>query len=193
MRKLFALALAALISLPLLNGCAAPVIVAGGAVAGATAMDRRDPEVILNDKAITLDVEKAIYTDNAIKHHIHVNVSSYNGVVLLTGETATANIRQQVVEHTQRVQHVRKIYNETIVAPNADHASRRQDAWITTKVKAGLVATKEISGLHFKVVTENQIVYLMGIVSKAEGDTAASVAQRVRGVKQVVKIFEYSS
>jgi len=191
MRRLAALALTGLISLTCLYGCAAPVIVAGGAVAGATAMDRRDPEVILNDKAITLDAEKAIYTDDTIKHQVHVNISSYNGFVLLTGEVATDGIRRRVIDHVQHVQHVRKIYNETVIAPNADYQSRRDDSWITTKVKAALVAVKEINGLHFKVVTERQIVYLMGIVSKQEGDIAAREAQRVRGVKQVVKIFEY--
>ena len=191
MRKLTALALACLISLPLLNGCAAPLIVAGGAVAGATVMDRRDAETVLNDRAISLDVEKAIYTDKAIKNQIHVSVTSYNGAVLLTGEVATNNIRQQVVSHAQHVQHVRKIYNETIVGPSADHQSRRQDLKITTKVKAGLIAAKEINGMHFKVATENQVVYLMGIVSQKEGDIAAIVTQKVRGVKQVVKLFEY--
>ena len=191
MRKLTALILFALIGLPTLYGCAAPLLVAGGAAVGVTVMDRREPDIVLNDKAITFDIEKAIYTDESIKHHIHVNAVSYNGVVLLTGETTTANMRQKVVEHTQKVQHVRKIYNETIVAPSADHQSRRQDAWITTKVKAGLIAAKEINGMHFKVVTESQTVYLMGIVSKKEGNIAATVAQKVRGVKQVVKIFEY--
>ncbi len=191
MRKFTALFLFGIISLPSLYGCAAPFIVAGGAAVGVTVMDRREPDVVLNDKAITLDIEKAIYTDASLKHQVHVNVASYNGSVLLTGETATADIRQKVVEHVQKIQHVRKIYNETIVGPNADHQSRRQDAWITTKVKTGLIAAKEINGMYFKVVTESQIVYLMGIVSKEEGKIAATVAQKVRGVKQVVKIFEY--
>ncbi|HHJ81314.1 MAG TPA: BON domain-containing protein [Candidatus Tenderia electrophaga] len=180
-----------LISAILISGCAAPVLVAGGAIAGATAVDRRDANTIIDDSKIALSIEEKIYTDDRIRRHIHVNVTSYNGVVLLTGEIPTMEMRKIVVNHAQHVAKVKKIYNETIIAPASDFKSRRQDTWITTKVKSALLSEKNINGLHFKVVTENQIVYLMGLVSRTEGDIAANAVRQVKGIKQIIKLFEY--
>ena len=181
----------ALISAVLISGCAAPVIVAGGALAGAAVVDRRDANAIVDDNNITLTIEEKIYTDDSIKRHIHVNVTSYNGIVLLTGEVPTTELRSAVVRHAQHAKKVKQIHNETIIAPASDFKSRRQDTWITTKVKSALLSEKNINGLHFKVVTENQIVYLMGLVTREEGDIAANAARQVNGVKQIIKLFEY--
>jgi len=180
-----------LISAILISGCAAPVIVAGGAIAGAAVVDRRDANAIIDDNKIALKIEEKIYTDESIRRHIHVNVTSYNGVVLLTGEIPTTEMRNAVVSHAQHVAKVKQIHNETIVAPASDFSSRRQDTWITTKVKSALLSEKKINGLHFKVVTENQIVYLLGLVSRTEGDIAANAVRQVKGIKQIIKLFEY--
>ncbi len=180
-----------LISTTLVSGCAAPVIVAGGALAGAAVTDRRDASTIIDDRSIVLKIEEKIYTDDRIRRHIHVNVTSYNGVVLLSGEIPTMEMRKIIVNHAQHVAKVKKIYNETIIAPASDFKSRRQDTWITTKVKSALLSEKNINGLHFKVVTENQIVYLMGLVSRTEGDIAANAVRQVKGIKQIIKLFEY--
>ncbi len=180
-----------LISTILISGCAAPVIVAGGAIAGAAAVDRRDANTIIDDNNISLKIEEKIYTDDSIRRHIHVNVNTYNGVVLLTGEVPTTEMRNVVVSHAQHVAKVKQINNETIVAPASDFKSRRQDTWITTKVKSTLLSEKKINGLHFKVVTENQIVYLLGLVTRTEGDIAANAVRQVDGVKQIIKLFEY--
>ncbi len=175
-----------------LYGCAAgPAIVAGGAVVGAAAVDRRDTTTMVDDNTIELKIKAAIYTDDTLKRDVHVNVTSYNRVVLLTGETPTAAMRDKVVHHAQQVDKVKKIYNETIVAPPSEFASRRQDTWITTKVKSTLLNTEGIKALNIKVVTENQIVYLMGLVTRAEGDIAADKARQVKDIKQIVKLFEY--
>ena len=180
-----------LISAVLVSGCAAPALVAGGALAGAAVVDRRDARTIIDDNNITLKIEEKIYTDESIRRHIQVNVTSYNGVILLTGEIPTTEMRNMVVSHAQHVAKVKQIHNETIVAPASDFKSRRQDAWITTKVKSALLAEKKINGLHFKVVTENQIVYLMGLVTREEGNIAANAARQVNDVKQIIKLFEY--
>jgi len=180
-----------LISAILISGCAAPVIVAGGALAGATVADRRDANTIIEDNNIALKIEEKIYTDESIRRHIHVNVTSYNGVVLLTGEIPTTEMRNAVVSHAQHVAKVKQIHNETIVAPASEFRSRRQDTWITTKVKSALLSEKNINGLHFKVVTENQVVYLLGLVSRTEGDIAANAVRQVEGIKQIIKLFEY--
>lgn len=183
--------LAAFTSIVLLSGCAAPVIIAGGAIAGAAVADRRDANTIIDDNNISLKIEEKIYTDESIKRHIHVNVASYNGLVLLTGEIPTAEMRNVVVSHAQHVAKVKQIHNETIIAPASEHSSRRQDTWLTTKVKSALLSEKQINGLHFKVVTENQIVYLLGLVTRAEGEIAANAARQIDGIKQIIKLFEY--
>ena len=191
MLKLLRLTIITLITAVSVYGCAAPAIVAGGAVAGATAVDRRNTEEIVTDSNIELKIKEAIYTDESIKRHIHVNVTSYNGAVLLSGEIPTADMRDKVVRYAQRVDKVKKIYNETVVAPVSEFKSRRQDTWLTTKVKSILLGTKHINALHFKVVTENQVVYLMGMVTEEEGNIATNAIRQVDGVKQIVKLFEY--
>lgn len=186
------LILVALITAVALYGCAAgPAIVAGGAVVGAAAVDRRDTATMVDDNTIELKIKEAIYTDDTLKRDVHVNVTSYNRVVLLTGETPTAAMRDTVVRHARHVDKVKKIYNETIAAPPSAFASRRQDTWITTKVKSTLLNTEGIKALNIKVVTENQIVYLMGLVTREEGDLAADKARQVKDIKQIVKLFEY--
>ncbi len=193
MSKLFSLLIVSLISIVTLSGCAAPALVAGGAAAGAMAVDRRDTQAIVDDNNIVLKIKEAIYTDESIKRDIHVNVTSYNGAVLLSGETPTMAMRDKVVRHAQHVAKVKRIYNETIVAPVSEFKSRREDAWITTKAKSVLLGTKNINSMQFKVVTENQIVYLMGLVSEEEGTIAANAVRQVEGVKQIVKLFEYKT
>ena len=181
----------ALLTLSTLYGCAAPVLVAGGAAAGATAADRRTTGTVVEDNAIELKAQESIYTDDRLKKQVHVNITSYNGIVLLTGEAPTQEMSDAVVSHVQHVAKVRRIYNEIIIAPPSSLADRSQDTWITTKVKARLLGNKEVEGLVFKVVTEHRIVYLMGMVSQAEGDAAAKLARDVDGVQQIVKMFEY--
>ncbi|ALP52317.1 hypothetical protein Tel_03690 [Candidatus Tenderia electrophaga] len=182
----------ALVSLISLYGCAAgPAIIAGGAVVGAAAVDRRATTTMVDDNSIELKIKEAIYTDDSLKRDVNVSVTSYNRVVLLTGEVPTAEMRARVVRHAQHVDKVKKIYNETIVAPQSEFASRRLDTWITTKVKSTLLNTEGIKALNIKVVTENQIVYLMGLVTRAEGDIAANKARQVKDIKQIVKLFEY--
>ncbi len=182
MTKLASLLVISLISIVTLSGCAAPAIVAGGAAAGVMAVDRRDTQAIVDDNNIVLKIKEAIYTDESIKRDIHVNVTSYNGAVLLSGETPTMAMRDKVVRHAQHVAKVKRIYNETIVAPVSEFKSRREDAWITTKAKSALLGTKNINSMQFKVVTENQIVYLMGLVSEEEGTIAANAVRQVEGV-----------
>lgn len=186
-----ALVITTLIAAPMLHGCAAPVLMAGGAAAGAAAGDRRTTGTLVEDNAIELKAQEAIYTDDQLKRQVHINVTSYSGIVLLTGEAATEEMRNAVVNLVQRVPKVRQIHNEIAVAPPSSLAERSQDSWITTKVKARLLGNKEVAGLTIKVVTERGIVYLMGMVSQDEGEAATQFARQVEGVREIVKIFEY--
>jgi osmotically-inducible protein OsmY len=191
MRHLLALVSLSLISLATLYGCAAPVIV-GGAAAGAVVVnERRSAGSVLDDEAIELKIQELIYTDESLKHKVHVNVNCFNGFVLLSGEVPTQEMRAKVVRYAQSVGKVRRIYNETVIGPQSEFKARRHDVFITTKVKAALLANKKVSGLSIHVTTEAQTVYLMGLVTEKEGNLAADVVRHVQGVKQVVKLFEY--
>ena len=172
-------------------GCAAPVVVAGGAVAGAAVADRRSGNAILDDQTIQLQISKAIYKDKALKKDVHVNVTSFNGVVILTGEAPNANQRQQAAEHARRVDKVNRVYNELLLAPRSTLESRSRDALLCTKLKSVLIGVKNVNPLHIKIVCEVQNIYLMGIVSREEATAATEALRRVEGVKQVLTYFEY--
>lgn len=188
-------AIAALLAVALtstLTGCPAPLLVAGGAAAtvgGAT--ERRDAKTLVDDQSIELQVSNAIHSDPELDKQTHINVVSYNRSVLLTGEAPTEELLTRAVELTRRIDGVKLVHNEVLVAEPSNLSSRSKDSWITTKVKSGLFAAQDISSQNIKVVTENQTVFLLGIVTHAEADIATDIARQVDGVQQVVTLFEF--
>ncbi len=190
LRLLFILPLACLAGLALV-GCAAVVI---GAVAGAgtlVAMDRRSESVRAGDQAIESKVMKAVAERWNVGTGVHLNVTSYDGKVLLTGEVPTLAIRDEIGKIATSPQYVRSVTNELLVGPETLIAARTQDTYITSKVKARLIEAKKFDANNVKVVTERRVVYLMGLVSPTEGDAAAEVAASTSDVVRVVKLFEY--
>ncbi|GAB4289555.1 MAG: division/outer membrane stress-associated lipid-binding lipoprotein [Thiohalomonadaceae bacterium] len=177
--------------LTLLQGCA-PVIV-GGAAAGAVAVadDRRTTGTIIDDQGIELKIGKAINDNAELREQTHINITSFNGVVLLSGEAATAAQRRQVEKLAAAVAKVRRVVNHIIIGPVSSLASRSRDSWLTTKVKSQLLGDKDVPGNQIKVLTEAQTVYLMGMVTRNQGDRAGEIARHTSGVKRVVKLFEY--
>lgn len=119
----------------------------------------------------------------------HVSVISYNGVVLLVGQVPTEEFRSRAAEAASRVKRVRQVQNALTVEPNIPVSARMYDSWLTTKVKTKYAFNNDVSGI--KVVTENGVIYLMGLVKQAEADRAALVAQRTGGAQRIVKAFEY--
>jgi osmotically-inducible protein OsmY len=176
--------------LGLLTGCAAPVIVAGGAAAS-TAEDERSTATVIDDGLIEAKAKDAIYNDSAMAKKIHVNVTSYNRVVLLTGETLNKELRDRVVDIVRRLDGVRRVHNEIRVADLTGFQSRANDTWLTSKIRARMIARKGFDSSSVKITTENGTVFLMGLVTRAQGKVAADIARNVEGVKRVVKIFEY--
>ena len=174
----------------LVQGCA-PAIVAGGATAAVVATDRRTVGAFVDDNAIELKSRKALNSDPAIGDEVHVNITSMNSVVLLTGETTTAELRDRVLALVQDVPGIRRIVNEIRVAEPRAFAYTTHDGWITSKVKTKLLGTEGIPSGHIKVVTENSVVYLMGLVKQKEGELATEATRTVGGIKRVVKLFEY--
>ena len=173
----------------LLSGCV-PLVIAGAAGGAAlVASDRRSAGVQLDDESIELKIMNNIgagYGDR-----VHVNATSYNGVVLLSGEVPTQDLVGQIVEIARTTPKVRRVDNELAVAPVSSIDTRTNDSYITSKVKARFVEANKFAPNHVKVVTEREVVYLMGLVKRAEAETAAQLAATTSGVARVVKLFEY--
>jgi osmotically-inducible protein OsmY len=173
----------------LLQGCVPLVI---GAAAGGTVMvatDRRTTGTQVDDEFIE---DKASYTiRERFKGDFHVNLTSYNGIVLLTGEVPAEAARADIAQVVLTTPKVRAVQNELAIGPVTDLNSRSNDSLITSKVKTRFVEANKFQINHVKVVTERATVYLMGIVRRDEGDAAAQIASTTAGVQRVVKVFEY--
>ncbi|MBU0751397.1 MAG: BON domain-containing protein [Gammaproteobacteria bacterium] len=175
---------------PLLSGCFGAAAVGVGA--GALLIgDRRPTETYLADEGIEIRAANRIaerYGDRA-----HVNVTSYNRAILLTGEVPDAAAKVEAEKIAAGVPNVRAISNELEVAGVSSLTARSNDSFITSKVKARFVDANKFSANHVKVVTENGVVYLLGVVAQREADAAVEVARTTGGVKKVVRVFEIVS
>lgn len=179
----------------LISGCA-PAVVGGAAVSGAVtgavmSQDRRSTGTIVDDQGIEFNIGSRIGEDAELVDRVHVSVTSYNYVVLLTGEAADEQLRERIYRYAQQANHVRQVYNEITIASLSPLMLRSSDTLITGRVKTALVNNKNIDATHVKVVTDKSVVYLMGLVTQEEGRIAAEVARRISGVQKVVKLFEY--
>lgn len=188
MRKVLLLLVLAL--LPLLHGCV-PLLIGGAVGAGALmATDRRPSGIYLEDQNIEVKAYREIsrkYRDDS-----HINFTSYNQVVLMTGEAQTEDIKKTAETYVRSIPGVRNVFNEVAIGPNSSIGSRSADTGITSKVKTRFVSNMgKFYPNHVKVITENRVVYLMGILTKAEADTASEVAATTSGVERVVRVFEY--
>jgi osmotically-inducible protein OsmY len=117
-------------------------------------------------------------------------IVSYNGYVLIAGQVESEGLKQKAANEVRDIEGVRRIYNELEVAPTTSGKVRSQDVWLTTQVKSALLFRSDTPGSRVKVVTENGVVYLMGLVSSEEADRAAAVARGIENVRKVVKLFE---
>ncbi|AVO41430.1 BON domain-containing protein [Simplicispira suum] len=183
--------LASLLLAANLAGCAAPLVIGGAAVGGMMAVDRRTTGTQVEDEGIELRATNRIFGDHGDK--VHINVTSYNRQVLLTGEVPNEQVRDAVQKTVSQVANVRSIVNELAVMPNTPITQRSNDTFITGKMRASLLDAKDLTATAFKVVTERGVIYLMGIVSQREAARATSIARGVTGVRKVVRVFEYVS
>lgn len=174
-----------------LSACVPLVMGGGAAVSAMVAVDRRTSGTQLEDETIELRSANRIY--ELLGDRAHVNVTSWNRQVLLTGEVPTAEDRQRVEQIALSVDNVRAVVNELVAAPNASLAQRSNDTLITGKVKASFVDAKDIMSSAFKVVTERGVVYLMGRVTQREATRATEITRGVSGVVKVVRVLEIIS
>jgi len=174
-----------------LAGCA-PLVV-GGAMVGGTMVyvDRRTTGAQVEDQ--TIEVKSANRATEVGGDRAHVNVTSYNRTVLLTGEAPTEADRTAIEQAVQRVENVRSTVNELAVALPSSLSTRSNDSFLTTKVKATFVDAKDLQANAIKVVTERGNVYLMGRVTEREATRATDLARTVSGVQKVVRVFEIIS
>ncbi|GAA0702989.1 BON domain-containing protein [Marinobacterium maritimum] len=121
----------------------------------------------------------------------HINVVSYNGQVLLIGQVPDEQVKQEAESIARQIRHVRKVHNELDIAGPTSTIVRSNDVYLTSRIKVQMLADKRISGGRIKVVTENGVVYLMGLVSPAEADLAVEITRSITGVRKIVKVFEY--
>lgn len=145
---------------------------------------------IVDDQTIEFSVSDGIKKADPFLKDARIVVTSYNGSVLLTGQTPNADLRQKAAQAAARQNNVRQVYNELTVAPNATLSVRTSDSLLTTKVKSQLWAQESIKDSKMKVITEGGTVYLLGIVSQQQSDLAAKVTQEIDGVQKIVRLFE---
>jgi len=186
--KVLSATLAAL-ALLWLAGCA-PVIVGAGAVGAlSVSEDRRSSGAQMDDQSIEWRASSRISERFGSK--AHVNVTSYNRAVLLTGEVADERMRSDIESLVRAVPSVQATTNELVVAEPTSLGSRTTDSYITSKIKTRFLDAAKFNALHVKVLTEAGVVYLLGVVTPAEADDAVEIARTTGGVRKVVKLFEY--
>jgi len=176
--------------MPILGGCFGATVVGVGAGA-LMAADRRPSETFVTDESIELRTGNRI--GEALGDRAHVSVSSYNRVVLLTGEVPDAAARSQIEKIAGGVPNVKAISNEVQIAGVSTLGARGNDAYITSKVKARFIDANKFAVIHVKVVTEGGTVYLLGMVTQRESDDAVEIARTTGGVQRVVRMFEFIS
>lgn len=152
---------------------------------------RRTPGVVIDDAVLEGLVEREIRRSDTGYKGAHIVVVTYNGVVLLAGQVATEQLKESASGVAQRMRRVKRVHNELTVGGPISFFARSNDAWLTTKVKSRLIAAKEVTGTKIKVVTENGVVFLLGLVNRNQADMAVNAAKEVYGVQKIVKVFEY--
>jgi osmotically-inducible protein OsmY len=185
-------ALLLLLLLPFFSGCA--LLVATGVATGvgtgvAVSQDRRTSGMFVEDQGIELKSNRRI--NEIMGSNVHLNVTSFNRNVLLTGEVPSESVKNEIEQSVRGVEHVRSVTNEIAVAPISSFTSRSNDALITSKVKGRFMDGGRFQITHVKVVTEDSVVYLLGIVNADEARSAVDIARSTNGVRKVVKVFEY--
>ncbi|MBT2970063.1 MAG: hypothetical protein B6D72_14965 [gamma proteobacterium symbiont of Ctena orbiculata] len=192
MQQNFASLLALCITVLILQGCAAAVV--GGAAATATvAHDRRTTGTIVEDQSIELKAYDLMSKDPKFKQQSSIHVTSYNMVVLLTGQAADESLRSKAEQLAANIDRVRRVVNEIEIGSTSTLVENSRDVALTTEVKVRLAKIKlpDFDPLRVKVVTERGAVFLLGLITKQEADAVTDVVRHISGVRRVVRVFEY--
>lgn len=172
----------------LLTGCVVAVV--AGAAAGLVVYDRRSLTMLESDTRIFHIVHTAIVKNPRFRDS-HIVVSSFNEVVLLVGQTPSKELRIIAEKIAQNTPHVRRVYDEITVSYPTMLTQRTKDTWITSQVRSLMLTRKGLESGSIRIVTENGVVYLMGIATHEQANISVSVARQINGVQKVVKVFQY--
>jgi osmotically-inducible protein OsmY len=168
------------------------LLAVGGVVAGASVMaDRRTPGVQAIDNGIELEANAALskkFGDNA-----HINVTSFNQKVLLTGEAKDADIKGEAEAYVKAMKNARTVFNEIVIGPNSTYTARANDSYLESKIKTQMIFTDKLPSNSMSIVVEGTSVYLMGILTQNEADLAKKVTSNTNGVKDVYVYFDIIS
>jgi osmotically-inducible protein OsmY len=176
------------------SGCVPIIIAAVGATAGgAIIYDKRSSGVILQDQDITNRALAQLNADPVLKNSARVSVATFNHVVLLVGQAQSDELRERAYDDVRVLKGIKRVYNQIEVSPILTTWDQSGDAWITSKVKTAMLAKPGLSSSQIKVVTENKVVYLMGLVTPNQARLATDAARNVSGVKKVVQVFEFET
>ena len=171
-----------------LQGCIEALIVGGAASGVLVIADRRQPDVMASDERIEIQIGQRLGDQFKTAH---INTISYNKMVLLTGEVANAAAKAQAEKIAQSISEVRSVVNELQIGPASSFGNRGNDSFISGKVKAAFISHAKFQPNPVKVITEGGVVYLLGLVTRGEAETATEIARTVGGVQKVVRVFEY--
>jgi len=176
-----------------MQGC---IFVAGAAVgaatAGAVVFDKRTAKQTDDDKYITQEIEGRLNDNEIISKTSHIEVVTFNRVVLLVGDVPNEEMKAQVSSIAKNVPNIQKLYNQITISGKPSALSRVNDAYITAKIKTQMVATEDLQSTEIQVVTVAGTVFLLGKLSQEQGQVATDIAQHVSGVEKVVRVFEYN-
>ncbi len=151
----------------------------------------RSPGVAIDDQVIETTVKRRIWNSDHGFDTSHLVAVSYDGILLLAGQVGSEKLKHQAEEIARDIKGVRTVHNELQVGGPLSMVARANDSWITTKVKSKLLASHDAPGRKIKVVTEDGVVYLMGMLPQEQADVAVEAARSVYGVQKIVKVFEY--
>lgn len=166
--------------------------IAGSVIGGVIVYEGRNATTKKADTRIAKEANKRLSEDPELNDSSRIVVSSYEGIILLAGQTPTQELKNQAQKIVAGVPGVRRVYNEITISGPISSIAQSNDAWLTTKVKSKLLATKGLDSAAIKVVTEDGKVYLMGRVSRKQGEIATEAARQTDGVQKVVTLFEYT-
>ena len=182
---------AVLSSALLLQGCIAGVVVGSAAVATKTATDPRSVGTQVDDGTLEARVENALSKDQQLKKEARVVATAYQGKVLLTGQSPSTDLAARAKQIAMGVEGTTEVYNEIRQGTPVSLSTASSDTWITTKVRSQLLTSDTVKSSNVKVTTENGEVFLLGLVTQQEGQSAAQIASQVSGVKHVTTAFTY--
>ncbi|MDR3430592.1 MAG: division/outer membrane stress-associated lipid-binding lipoprotein [Rouxiella aceris] len=183
--------LAVTLSALLLQGCVAAAVVGVAGVATKTTTDPRTVGTQVDDSTLEARVSNAISTNKNLKEKARIVATAYQGKVLLTGQAPTADMASQAKQLTMKVDGATDVYNEIRIGNPVSLGTGSMDTWITTKVRSQLLTSDTVKSSNVKVTTENGEVFLLGLVTQEEGQSAAKIAAGVSGVKHVTTAFTY--